>query len=110
MNHPFATVHLHNLTFTAFVGPTDDLDLVVFADGDGSDVVLAPEFGGERCAHQHTADARRRGEMRLPAFPARAGDSGIVLHLSLPRSAVSRVWELKNGDEEEDSGLIKETG
>lgn len=51
MDDPFAAIHLDNLALTALVGATDDLDLVVFTDGNRTDVVFAAEVGGEGCAH-----------------------------------------------------------
>lgn len=38
VNNVFESVHGHDLAFTAFVGAARDQDLVVFADGDRSDL------------------------------------------------------------------------
>ena len=89
VDDPLAAVDLHHLALAALVCPADYLNLVVLADGDGADVVLVAEVGGEGCAHQHTADAGGGREVSLPALAPRARDARVVLHGCLMLAAAA---------------------
>ena len=52
MDDPFATVDLDNLALATLKGATDDLDLIIFLHGHGSNVVFGSGHGGDRCAHE----------------------------------------------------------
>ena len=43
MDDPFATVDLDNLALATLKGATDDLDLIIFSHGHGSNVVFGSE-------------------------------------------------------------------
>jgi len=65
------TVDGGDLALTALVGATDDHDLVVLSDGDGTDVVLLTELLGEGSGHDSTALGRGSLEVSGTALPAR---------------------------------------
>lgn len=52
MDDPLAMVDLDNLALATLKGATNDLDLIIFLHGHGSDVVFGFEHGGDRCAHE----------------------------------------------------------
>lgn len=52
MDDPLAMVDLDNLALATLEGATNDLDLIIFLHGHGSDVVFGFEHGGDRCAHE----------------------------------------------------------
>jgi hypothetical protein len=80
VDHPPAAVDLHHLPLAALVAPPHHLHLVVLADGDGADVVLVAELGGEGGGHEDAADGGRRREVRLPALPPGARHAWVALH------------------------------
>ena len=57
MDDPLATVKLDNLALATLEGATNDLDLIAFSHGHGSDVVFGSELGGDRCAHKDSPHA-----------------------------------------------------
>jgi len=75
----FETVDGGDLSLTTLVGATLDDNLVVLADGDGTDVVLLTEFLGERSAHDHAAHAGRRREVSLAALSPAGRQVGVDL-------------------------------
>lgn len=56
------------------------LDLVVLADGHGSDIVFLPQLLGEGGGHDLPADMRRGVEVPLAVLTPRGRDEGIQLH------------------------------
>lgn len=56
------------------MGTTDDLNFIVFADGDGAGVVFVAEFFGERGAHDLATDAGGSGEVGLAALASGGAD------------------------------------
>lgn len=86
------STNLNDFTLAPLVGASDNLDLIVLAHGNRSDVVLVAKLGGERRAHEHTAHARRSREVRLAALATGARDARVVLHLDLIWRGEERRW------------------
>jgi len=80
VDDPLAAIDLHHLALAALVGSPHHLHLIVLPNRNGTHIVFRPEIGGERRAHKHAADARRRREMRLAALAPARGNPRIELH------------------------------
>ena len=52
MDDPLATIDSDNLALATLEGAMDDMDLIVFSQSHGSDVVFGSELGGDRCTHE----------------------------------------------------------
>ena len=70
VDDPAATVYLDNLALTALVGSPDNHHLVVLADGQGLDVILAAQLLAQRGRHHTAADVGGGREVRLAALAA----------------------------------------
>lgn len=68
VDDPLAAIDLDHFALAALVGSPHHLHLVVLANRNGPHVVLRPEIGRERRAHQDATHARRSGEVSLAAL------------------------------------------
>lgn len=69
-----------DLTLAGLVHTTGDEDLVILADGHGTDAVTGLEFLGEVGGHEGAAGFRVGCEVSLTGFAAGGGDGSGVLH------------------------------
>ena len=74
LNGELKSVDLTDLALTVLVRTTDNLDLVLLADGEGADTVLLAQSGGEGSRQQNTSDMGRGSEVSLSGLAARARD------------------------------------
>lgn len=63
LDGPLKSVNLRNLAFSALVGTSDNSDLVVLSNRDGSNLVLLSELLGERSRHENSS--LRRGSIEV---------------------------------------------
>lgn len=68
VNNPPTAVNLGHFAFRALVASTNNLDFIVLADRERTDVVLSPELLREVGAHQDATNARRSREVVLPVL------------------------------------------
>lgn len=80
VNHPLLPVHLHNLPFFPFERPSNDSHFVFFPHRNRSAVVLLLQLLAQRCGHDFTPLAGRRGEVRFARFAARGGHVWVEFH------------------------------
>lgn len=81
VDHKLLTVALDDFAnLLSFVVTTYNLNFIVLADRDVSDVVLLFKFFGERSRHQLSADVGRCTKMTLAILAARRSYSCVQLH------------------------------
>lgn len=68
------SVHGADLALRALLGASDNSDLVLLSDWQGSDLVLLSQLLGQRSRHQHSSGGRRGGEVSLSVFRTRRGN------------------------------------
>jgi len=68
--HIFQSVDTGDLALTAFVRSSNDGDFIIFADGDGADVVLLAQLFAQRSAHDCPTLAGGSREVRLARLPS----------------------------------------
>jgi len=75
----FEAVDGGHFSFAAFAGASDYKHFVVFADGDGSDIVFFSEFFGERGTHDGPSDAGRCAVVCCTRLPSGRVEGAIDL-------------------------------
>jgi hypothetical protein len=83
VDHPLLTVHLDHLPLAALPSTTDNDDLIVLADGEGTDAPLLAQVLREGGGHDSLPDVGGCGEVGSSLLSARAGDFDVGLHLWL---------------------------
>jgi len=80
VDNPLLAEDAGDLSLTRSGVSADDLDLVILADGQGSDGVFSLQFLGERSGHDDPTLVGRSVEVRLAARSAAAGHGAGKLH------------------------------
>jgi hypothetical protein len=78
VNASASAVHGGDLTLTALVGASENLDRVALTDGDGADRVLVLEVLVEVAGHHDAADAGGGGEVSLAGLSTLAGHAYLL--------------------------------
>jgi len=83
VNDKLLSVAGGDFAFTVLEGSTSDQNLIVLADGHGSDVVLGLQILGKVCAHDDAAFVGWRIEVSLTALSSGRSDIWVELHFDL---------------------------
>ena len=78
VNASASAVHGGDLTLTALVGASENLDRVALTDGDGADRVLVLEVLVEVAGHHDAADTGGGGEISLAGLSTLAGHAYLL--------------------------------
>jgi len=95
VNDKLFTVAGGDLALAGLVHAAGDEDLVILADGHGADAVTGLELLGEVGRHELSPGLRVGREVSLARLASAGGNSGGVLHFSIPNRQVDCAIEKK---------------